>query len=81
MIQKVINVGNSSAITIPKSFLKETKMKSGDQVIVEADFVSKVLTVRPKYVKKSISISEDFTVWTEKLINKYQPVLEELAQK
>ena len=37
MLQKVIKVGNSAAVTIPKYFLEKSSMKIGDKVFVEFD--------------------------------------------
>lgn len=37
MKQKVIKVGNSYAVTIPKSFVKEVSLEAGYSVQVEAD--------------------------------------------
>ena len=33
MIQKIIRVGNSAALTLPKEFLEEAGLKIGDEMI------------------------------------------------
>ncbi|OGG22221.1 hypothetical protein A3D03_04700 [Candidatus Gottesmanbacteria bacterium RIFCSPHIGHO2_02_FULL_40_13] len=37
MIQKIIKVGNSAAVTIPKEFLLETGIRIGDEMIIETN--------------------------------------------
>ncbi|MDP3953508.1 MAG: AbrB/MazE/SpoVT family DNA-binding domain-containing protein [bacterium] len=37
MAQKIIKVGNSAAVIIPKKSLKELGIKIGDEVIVRVD--------------------------------------------
>ena len=45
MLQKVIKVGNSVAITLPKDFLDNAKVKAGDRVHVEVDKSTDVMIV------------------------------------
>ena len=48
MIQKVIQVGNSLALTIPKSFIDKTGYKAGDEVFVHQEPKSKSLIITSK---------------------------------
>jgi antitoxin component of MazEF toxin-antitoxin module len=34
-VKKIIKVGNSAAVILPASFVKESNLKIGDEVIVE----------------------------------------------
>ncbi len=71
MIQKVIRLGNSAAVTIPKKMLEENKIKIGD--LAEVDI---------KPVKKSkIKITPEFIEWVDKYIKNNRPALIELAHK
>ena len=71
MIQKVIRVGNSLAVTIPKKTLEEKNLKVGDLVQVDLE-----------PTKKSRSkVTPDFINWVDKYIEKNRPALEELANK
>jgi len=81
MLQKIIKVGNSAAVTIPKSFLKQASFKVGDEVLVETDFQSETLMVRPKAAQEVTPVSKEFISWTKKFIKKYRPMLQELAKK
>ena len=47
MTQKVLRVGSSAAVTIPKKSLEELGLKPGDEVIVELDRKSKAVSIRP----------------------------------
>lgn len=67
MIQKVIRVGNSLAVTIPQSTVKEKKLAVGDSVN---------FSIEPVFTADS-KIHE----LTQKLIDQYRPALEELASK
>lgn len=81
MLQQIIRVGNSAAITIPKDFLRETKIKIGDQILVEADSTAKTIILKPKKTKKASLISPELGRWTKNFIKKYRPLLDELAKK
>ena len=67
MIQKVIKVGNSLAVTIPKKTLEEKNLKIGDSVDVTVDSV--------------FNADKEIHDLTQKLIKEYRPALEELASK
>jgi len=71
MVQKVIRVGNSLAVTIPKRAAKEKGVSVGDNV--DFDF-------NPTKTSKK-KITPDFLDWVDKYIEKNRPALEELASK
>lgn len=81
MIQKIIKVGNSAAITIPKEFLKETKMKVGDEVVVEENSQNKILLIKPKNRADSPSLTPEFFSWLDDISKKYKEVMIELANR
>lgn len=76
MTQKLLKVGGSTAVTIPKKSLDALGLKAGDKVAVEIEKGTRTLTVRPV-----IEISGSVVAWTEKFIAKYRSALEELAKK
>mgnify|MGYP001568595827 CR=1 FL=1 len=76
MIQKLLKVGSSAAVTIPKKSLKELGLKIGDEVRVAVDAKEKTVIIEP--VGK---ISEKLIAWTNDFIKKYRPVLKALAKK
>ena len=65
MIRKLIRVGNSVGVTIPKKVLEEAHLKVGDLVKVEV---------------VSGSIDGEVKSLTKIIIRKYRPALEELAK-
>ena len=83
MEQTVIKVGNSLAVTLPSSFVKEKKLKAGQKVIVRQDLEVDALVVAEvgSPIKKSSGITPEFMDWLEKFNNKYKSALTELAKK
>lgn len=82
MIQTIIQVGNSLAVTIPSNFAKEAKLKAGKKIKVDEDFETKTLTVKPVDVKiESGNLTPEFLSWLKKFNAKYKDVLKELAKK
>ena len=76
MTQKVLKVGSSAAVTIPKRSLLELGLKIGDEVAVEIDRENKTVIIEP-----SVKIDREFLRWTDRFIKKYKPALKELARK
>jgi len=70
MQRKLIRVGTSAAVLIPKAFLDEQKMKIGDEVHIELfkKAAAKKAVIDPKVVQ-----------WTDEFIEEYKPLLQKLA--
>jgi antitoxin component of MazEF toxin-antitoxin module len=81
MIQKIIKIGDSVGITIPKSALKELNMKAGDEVYVEADVVSGSLLYTPVKKNKMTYRQSRIANITLAFINRYRKDLEALKDK
>ena len=79
MAQKVITVGNSLAITIPKDSAKMLRIKAGDRVEVSAHPSTGVLTVRPERTRSTVN--PDVITWTNAFIDKNRKLLQRLADK
>ncbi|MBI2430784.1 MAG: AbrB/MazE/SpoVT family DNA-binding domain-containing protein [Candidatus Levybacteria bacterium] len=82
MLQKVIQVGNSYAVTIPRGFADEIGIKPGQKVRVDEDFDTETLTVVPvesKIVKGSLT--PEFLKWLKGFNARYKDALKELAKK
>jgi len=75
MTQKVLKVGSSAAVTIPKKSLEELGLKIGDTVRVEIDKKHRKVLIEP-----SVKIDKELVDWTKKFIKRYRPALEELAK-
>ena len=76
MMQKVLKVGTSAAVTIPKSSLAELGLNIGDMVSVFANRKTKQFIIEPRE-----TVNHELIEWTDKFIAEYRPALEELADK
>jgi len=79
MAQKVLKVGDSAAVTIPKNSLEELGLKIGDKISVEVDKEHKGVFIHrfeeiSKQDAKIAKLTLDF-------INRYRSDLEALAKK
>lgn len=79
MTQKVIKVGDSVAVVIPKKSLKGLGIRPGDEIDVEVNQQSKVVSIRP--IAKSTKHQDRIAKLTFNFINRYRKDLEALAQK
>lgn len=79
MTQKVLKVGDSVAVIIPKKSLKELGLRPGDEVRVEINQKKKSVLIQPsvKLSKHQQRIAE----LTFSFVNRYRKDLEVLAQK
>jgi len=76
MIQKVLKVGSSAAVTIPKRSLEELGLKIGDRVMLSVNQEQKRIIVEP-----SISVDAETIAWARRFVEKYRPALEALARQ
>ena len=76
MAQKVVKVGSSAGVIIPKRSLEELGLKPGDQVMVEIDKKRRAVIIEPL-----VKVDHELLVWTKKFIERYRPALEALAKK
>ena len=76
MRQKILKVGSSAAVIIPKKSLQDLGLAIGSEVSVEIDMQRKVVIVRPIW-----NIDKELLDWTKNFIQRYRPALEALAKK
>lgn len=76
MVQKILQVGTSAAVTISKESLSALNFNIGDRVEVDIDKKRKAVIVKPL-----IKVDSELLDWTNKFIDKYRSALEELARK
>ena len=77
MTQKVLKVGDSAAVIIPKESLKELGLRFGDKVSVQIDRKQRKVLIEPLMKK----VDKKLLDWTRKFIERYRPALEALAKK
>ena len=71
-MKKIIKVGNSAAVILPASFIKEGNLKIGDEVIVETMAYYQTAMIKPRKNKKTlINLSSKFFYWLEKVNKEY----------
>lgn len=82
MIRKIIRVGNSAAITIPKSILKESGVKVGAKVNVsyKADMGHVILEVPRKRTSTQVIIDKEVYAVANDLLKRYLPAFKKLAR-
>lgn len=80
MIQKVIKVGNSAAVTLPREFLQETGIKIGDELIIETNVAAQMFLAKTKKQAGKMNLTPEFYAWLDKISRKYKDVIKELAR-
>lgn len=76
MTQKVLKVGDSAAVTIPKKSLEELGLKIGDKVKLEINLKDKKVIIEP-----AGKINKELLDWTDRFIARYRSALLVLAKK
>ena len=76
MTQKVLKVGTSAAVTIPKKAMEQLGIKIGDRVAVDVDLKQKSLRI-----ERIAKTDQELLDWTDRFIERYRPALEALAKK
>lgn len=83
MLQKIIQVGNSAAITIPKNFLRLLNGRVGRMVNVESYPERRELVIKIPKKKEEIEDVIDPEVYkvAKDLLQRYLPAFKELAKR
>jgi len=79
MIQKVLRVGTSAAVTIPKKSLAELGLKIGDTVKVDINSVAKAVSIRA--IKTGLDHQKKIAALALNFMNRYRNDLEKLASE
>lgn len=80
MLQSVIRVGNSLAVTLPKRFVNGRKVKAGQKLFVEDDIELGLIQIRAGKVKK-LSLTPEFKEWLDEVSVKHESLIKELAKR
>lgn len=81
MAQKIIQIGSSAGVTLSPDTLEALDVKVGDTVEVSVHSSARVLTVRPRSARDTVSVNPDVVAWTNVFIDKNRKLLERLADK
>ncbi len=79
MTQKLLRVGTSAAVTIPKKSLKELGLKIGDEITVRVDRDKKTVTIEP--ITSLSPQGKRVAELTLNFIRRYRKDLKALSQK
>lgn len=80
MEQKVIQVGNSFAVTLPRDFVKKKNLKAGQKVFVEADADMDMVQIRTNN-RAVVSLTPEFKHWLDRVTEEYEHAIKELAKR
>lgn len=83
MLQKIIKVGNSYALTLPREFVKSYGLSDAKLVEVESDFEAGEMNVDFKATSEKATRIVDPEVYkvAKQLLKRYLPAFKELAAK
>jgi len=79
MMQKVMRVGNSLAVTLPAKFVKERQVKAGQEVLVEADAGLDMVQVSTS--KTSLGLTPEFRCWLDEIMLNEEELIKDLAER
>lgn len=77
--QKIIKVGNSLAVTLPASFVRDGNLKMGDELVVETAPVYQTMVIKSKKMAGRKHLTPEFFQWLDNVSKKYEDVIKELA--
>ena len=84
MVQKIIKVGNSLGITLPKDFVRQSGLSAGQTVVTNIDIDTGTLQIQTKTntVDELLktSLSPQFVKRVDGFIKRHKPTLEKLAK-
>ena len=82
MEQKIIQIGNSTGVILPKSLLAKAGLKPGTKVVIEEDAGSDSLIISKMGSKNHrSSLTPQFMEMLEKVNKHYGSALRELARR
>lgn len=77
--QKIIKVGNSLAITLPASFVKEGHLAAGDELLVETTPEYGMMLLKKQEYAEKAHLSPEFKQWLDEFTEKNKALLKKLA--
>lgn len=79
MVNKVLRVGDSAAVTLPKQTLKEMGLAIGDKVVITYLPEQQEIVIRPLQVQTA-QVSDRVARLTTSFIDQYRDALKQLAK-
>ena len=81
MTQKIIQIGSSAAVVLPKDSLPQLNLRIGDEVNVEVNVDSRSYMIEPVEASIEKKITPEMRKWSASFIKRYGPALKALADK
>lgn len=81
MTRKLVQIGTSLGVTLPKENLVGLGIRVGDNIDIRVDGERGVIVLEPVRRKKRKAKNTEVLQWTKKFIERYRPALEALAKK
>jgi putative addiction module antidote len=82
MQQKIIQIGNSTGVILPKAMLEQLGLRSGSEIEIQEDIQEQSLVITKKGAgKKPSTLNDHFFRVLEKVNTNYGTALKTLAQK
>lgn len=80
MLQKIIQVGNSLAVVLPKPFTKLANFKAGDYVSMETNERIHAIYIRSKQYDEQPGLTPEFKAWLDEVSSKEKETIRVLAR-
>ena len=81
MEQKIIKVGSSIAVVIPKPLAEENGFSAGNMVTIITREGSNQIIIEPSQIQRKPDVDPDILSWTNNFIDKNRELLKRLADK
>ncbi len=79
MIQKIIRIGNSYGVILPKELIENIKMKVGDEVEIDSFPENFSITIRSPKAPYKTKITPEFKQWLNEFVERNHSLLKSLA--
>lgn len=79
MTQKIIKVGNSMAVTIPKEYVAKLQLVAGQPIRVELSEKEQLIQINP-HMEKNHKLNPEFVRWADHFIEENIDLFKELAR-
>lgn len=81
MKQKIIKIGSSIGVVIPKQVAEERGFRAGENATLTVELDSNAIRIEPVSPDKKVIVDSDILSWTNSFIDKNRALLERLANK
>ncbi len=80
MTQKIIKVGNSYGVILPKEVLEQYNLSVGQEVEIDTNVLPHAFVVRSEKYKNTSQITPEFKNWLDNFSKEHTELLQELAK-